>query len=571
MLRVLVMLMLLAVPARAQVLPLVERIDAVLGHPLVVPVTGIGREAPRDVRIVLDDGQTPAVSFFRIEQSGVADAGWIGRIARYRAIPAGGTFSDTGVWYALVDLPLEAVSQGIWFGSERFEINWLPDPERASLEAGGRRLWASPVPVEAAGSEELTRALTALAQDPFQSWRVRLARDGLAPAGGADRTGASGTDLASLRDDLSKDAGTRFLGELARHHEARWQLILGRLALIDPEAAARMRRQLAGVAMIDGRWLPVWTSESPELRALQVDLLSPWVDDQTRVLRALGWLDAQPKALAWVIDDAGDPGVGDSRLVATLGLLSLPARDAPMLVEVGGAMDAPTLETAEPRRARTVQTSVPLVERRGIGVRTVSLPIRMGTAATTTDAVASIPAAIPPGVRIGPLLHGWTMPSLLASDPAMDAIPEFAATGMLRRVAGAGSGGDATGWSVFIECPAGRGEGSGGEDSLTIWTGPYAVPRGVWRIERDGSVFRLFGFSDLVGVSVVETPVGWALDAELPASAVDEDGVLRIGVVRERGLSAGVGTERTSWPRRMTPGRNEPGRLPVDTRRWSGF
>jgi hypothetical protein len=572
MLRVLVMLMLLAVPARAQVLPLVERIDAVVGHPLVVPVTGIGREAPRDVRIVLDDGQTPAVSFFRLEQSGVVDAGWIGRIARYRGIPAGGTFSDTGVWYALVDLPLEAVSQGIWFGSQRFEINWLPDPERASLEAGGRRLWASPVPVEAAGSDELTRALAALAQDPFQSWRVRLARDGLAPAGGADRTGASGTDLASLRDDLSKDAGTRFLGELARHHEARWQLILGRLALIDPEAAARMRRQLAGVAMIDRRWLPVWTSESPELRALQVDLLSPWVDDQTRVLRALGWLDAQPKALAWVIDDAGDPGLGDSRLFATLGLLSLPARDAPLLVEVGGAMEAPTLETLAARRSAVVQTGVPLVERRGAAVRTVTLPVRIGSASTTTDAVASIPAAMPPGVRLGPLLHTWTMPALLASDPAMEAVPELTTVGMLRRTGGARSDADTTGWSVFVDCATtDRTE----QDSVTIWAGPYGVPRGVWRIERDGSVFRLFGFSDLTAVSVVETPGGWALDAELPPTAVDEDGVLRIGLVRERTTSAGPGgpegIERTSWPRRMTPGRTEPGRLPVDIRRWSGF
>jgi hypothetical protein len=565
---------LVATVAWGQVRPLVERIDAVLGHPLVVPVAGgDGREIARGVRIALDDGQTPGVSYFRLERSDGKTGGWIGWVGRYRATPARGVEPGGagGVWYAVIDLPLEAVSQGIWFGSERFEINWLPDPERASLEAGGRRLWASPVPPEARDGAELAAALEAVSEDPFQAWRVRLVRDGIAPTGGADRTGAAGTDLASLRDDLSKDAGTRFLGELARHHEARWQLILGRLALIDAEAASRMRRRLGGVALIDGRWLPVWTPDSPELRALQVDLLSPWVDDQTRVLRALGWLDAQPKALAWVIDDAGDPGVDESRLFATLGLLSLPARDAPLLVEVGGALDAPTLETAEPRRAMTVQTGVPLVERRGAAVRTVSLPVRIGSESTTTDAVASIPAAMPPGVRLGPLLHGWTMPALLASDPAMDALPEFAATGVLRRTSQAGSGGDATGWSVFVECAAG---GDGGEDSVTVWAGPYGVPRGVWRIERDGSVFRLFGFSDLARVSVVETPGGWALDAELPASAVDEDGVLRIGLVRERGVG-GVGgaggVERSSWPRRMTPGRDEPGRLPVDTRRWSGF
>ncbi len=562
--------------ARAQVRPAVERIDAILGHALVVPVRaedprvfGRGGAVGAGVRIVLDDGQSPPVSFFRLEPVGTEDAGWIGRLTRYRAIPAGdlsAVAGEAGTWYAVVELPLEAVSQGIWFGSERFEINWLPDPERASLEAGGRRLWSSPVPPVASQSPELRAALDAVAQDPFQAWRVRLVRDGIAPTGGADRTGAAGTDLVSLRDDLSRDAGSRFLGELARHHEARWQLILGRLALIDAEAADRMRRQLGGVALIDGRWLPVWTPDSPELRALQVDLLSPWVDDQTRVLRALGWLDAQPKAVAWVIDDAGDPGVDDSRLFATLGVLSLPARDAPLLIEVGGAPGAPTLETAEPRRARTVQTSVPLIERRGMAVRTVSLPVRIGSSSTTADAVASIPAAAPPGVRLGPLLHGWTMPALLASDPAADALPVSATTGVLRRATTFGTGGDATGWSVFLDCGS---DEAGGEDAVTLWTGPFGVPRGVWRIDRDGSVFRLFGFSDLPQVRVVQTRTGWAVDAELPASAVDEDGVLRLGIVRERSTPSGI--ERTSWPRRMTPGSAEPGRLPVDTRRWSGF
>ncbi len=533
-------------------------------------------------RIALDDGQSPPVSYFRLEQIGSVDGGWVGRVARYRAVEAddstgrgvGGSGGGRGGWYAVIELPLEAVSQGIWFGSERFEVNWLPDPERAALESGGRPLWASPVPTEARGSAELIGALDALAGDPFQAWRARLVRDGITPTGGADRTSASGTDLASLRDDLTKDAGTRFLGELARHHEARWQLILGRLALIDAEAAARVRRQLGGVAWIDGRWMPVWTPDSPELRALQTDLLSPWVDDQTRVLRAMGWLDAQPKALAWVIDDAGDPGVDESRLVATLGLLSLPARDASMLIEVGGALDTITLETAEPRRAMTLRTGVPLVERRGTAVRTVSLPVRIGSVDTSTDAVASIPAAVPPGVRIGPLLHGWTMPAMLASDPGMEAVPESLTTGVLRRSAGINTGGDSTGWSIFVECASGTraGGGGGGEkDSVTVWTGPYGLPRGVWRIERDGSVFRLFGLSDLARVTVVETADGWAVDAELPASAVDEDGVLRFALVREREVGGRGGAERTSWPRRMMPGRDEPGRLPVETGRWSGF
>ncbi len=574
--------------AAGQVRPAVERIDAIVGHPLVVPVWVEDERslAPigggTRVRIALDDGQTPGVSFFRLEQSGVVDGGWIGWVPRYRAVPAaeavrrsgGGAAGGGGggVWYAVVDLPLEAVSQGLWFGADRYEVNWLPDPERASLEAGGRALWATPLPAGAWDSAPVRDALRAVAEDPFQRWRVRLARDGIAPMGGQDRTGAGGTDLAALGAELEVGESRRFLDELARHHEARWQLILGRLSLIDAEVGARMRRQLGGVVQLDGRWVPMWTPDSPELRALQADLLSPWVDDQTRALRALGWLDAQAKALAWVIDDAGDPGTGDlggpgSRLVALLGLLSMPARDAPLLVEVGGSLESPLLESAPVRRAVTVRTGVPLVERRAGTVRTVAVPVRIGATDTVTEAIATIPAARPPGVRLGPLLRGWSMPALLESAPEKDALPEMVATGVLRRAAGA-RGGVASGWSVFIEC-VGRAGVVG--DAVTVWTGPYGLPRGVWRVSRDGTVHRLFGPWDLVSVRAVETPGGWAMDVELPAGAVDEDGVLRLGLTREMGGGDGTAVERTSWPRRMTPGQDEPGRLPVDVGRWTGF
>lgn len=571
---------LLTAAALGQVRPAVERVDAILGYELLVPIVVEDEKAlagGRTLRIALDDGQEPAVSYFRLEQAGSTEAGWIGRVPTYRAVPgseaarraAQQPVVTPGVWYAVIDLPLEAVTQGIWFGSERYEINWLPDPERASLEAGGRPLWASPVPPEAQDSPALRAALRAVASDPFQAWRARLVEDGITPTGGEDRTGASGTDIDALREDLDTREGQRFLDALARQHAARWQLILGRLALIDPEAAMRMRRQLGGVVRIDETWMPFWTPDSPELRALQADLLSPWVDDQTRVLRALGWLDAQPKALAWVIDDAGEAGRDDGRLTTTLGLLSLPARDAPLLVELGGSAGSPVLETVPARAMRVMRTSVPMVERRGAGggIRTVSVPVRIGRADTTTDAIATIPGARPPGVRVGPLLSEWTMPALMAGAPDIDALPraDRATVGTIRRSGRPGRGAADTGWSVFLECGAPDDEGPGADDAVILSTGPQTLPRCVWRIERDGTVHRLFGPSDLVRVGVVETPGGWALDAELPAAAIDEDGVLRIGFVRQ------TGEDRTSWPRRMTPGQDSPGRLPVDITRWSGF
>lgn len=558
--------------------PAVERVDAVLGQPLLVPVVVDDASAltrPGSVRIRLDDGQEPPVSFFRVDGVGWTDHGWLGRVARYRATPATEAVradpkiaGEQGVWYAEIALPLEAVSQGIWFGETRWEVNWLPDPERAALESLGRPLWASPVPREAANSPDFQAALDALENDPFQRWRVRLVRDGLAPRGGKDRTGPEGTDLSALRDDLTTDRAARLIDAIARHHEARWQLILGRLALVDADAAARLRRRLGGAALIDGRWMPVWTPDSPSLRSLQDDLLSPFVDDRTRVVRVLGWLDAQPKAVAWVVDDAGAPGQEEGRLTATLGVLSMPALEVPLMVQVSGALDGPVLITVPARQADRVGTGVPMLGSRGLSAetRTVTVPVRVGRSDTAVEVLAAVPAAAPPSFAVGPLLASWTMNSLLDGAVQRDAEPSVVgsfAAGSVRRASAPGEGGLASGWRVFLRC--GSPGGPARADAVTIWTGPFGLPRAVWRVSRDGTVQRLFGSGSLTEVWVVETENGWALDAQLPPDAVDEDEILRLGLTRD------LGDTRTSWPRRMTPGQDEPGRLPIDVRRWSGF
>lgn len=568
-LHAIILLPLLTPAAVAKVRPAVDRIDAIVGQPLVLPLAADDHKELADFPLALDDAQRPGLDLFHLRSAGLTEPGWLGPIPRWRAIPSRDALRESplppGVWYAVIDLPLDAVSQGLWIDSERYEINWLPDPERAALESGGRRLWESPVPPEAADSPALADALATLAADPFQSWRARLARDGLTPTGGIDRTGSTGTDLAAVREDLDTPDEQRFLAALARHHEARWQLILGRLALIDPDTAARMRRALAGVARIDAQWLPIWTPDGPELRILQADLLSPWVDDETRVLRAQAWLDTQPRALAWVVDDAGDPDAGESRIEPTVSVLSLPAAPAPLLTELPGSMGAPALQTVAPFRAARVRASIPLLEDRGHSatIRTASIPVRVGRTDTTAEALATIPGVRPPGLRLGPLLEQWTAPALLAGSPDFGAVPtlDTVATGILRKRAQPGRGSAAEGWSVYVRC-LGPSEQA---DTVTVWTGPFGLPRQVWQIGRDGSVVHLFGARDLIRITVAEVEGGWAFDAELPAESVDEDDVLRIGLVRQ------VGDRRTSWPRRMTPGQDEPGRIGVDVTAWDGF
>ena len=568
MFRLLLISCMLVSVAFAGVRPAVERIDAIVGHPLVIAV--VGEDAsdfrkPFETRI--DDGRVLENRVYRLSPGGSINAGWIGAVPSWSALSAAEAFSrgavPPGGWYAVIAMPVDAVGQGLWIDGVRHDVNWLPDPERAALESGGRRLWSSPVPPEARDSEELLAAQRAIVRDPFQRWRARLITDGIAPAGERERTGPEGSPLDALRAELGESDAEQFLDELARSHEARWQLILGRLALIDRETADRMRRRLGGVALIEGRWVPCWSPDSIELRRLQVDLLSPFVDDATRELRARAWLDGQERSIAWVIDDAGQGGE-EGRLSPTLGVLSLPARPGDLLVEAPGPVGGPELIAAPSRSSIRLVSSVPMVERRGRSARARTNPIevRVGRSVARVDAVAAVVGAMPPGVGIGPLLNEWSMPALLSGDPQNGSLPtlETSTAGLVRRVAPLGDLGSVSGWSVYLEC-----SGAGiGDDSVTVWTGPFGLPRGVWRVSADGTVRTLFG-PPPEAITVAATAKGWAMDLRLPASVIGADGVLRLGVEREH---AGI---RTSWPRRVLPWQDEPGRLPIDTRVWSGL
>jgi hypothetical protein len=55
----------------------------------------------------------------------------------------------------------------------------------------------------------------------------------------------------------------------------------------------------------------------------------------------------------------------------------------------------------------------------------------------------------------------------------------------------------------------------------------------------------------------------------VPPGAIEADGHMRFGIMRERRLADGS-IERTAWPRAMTPWQSEPGRICVDLTSWDG-
>ena len=125
-------------PRPAVTRTLTQRLDAVSGSPLVLPVDdSLGRISAR-TRVELDDG-TPVPSSLHRVLVHVSLPG-PGDTAPDEWMPIPGVWSSvkvdergdvpTGVAVLLLDLPPEAEGQGLVIDGRRFAVNWIPGPSR---------------------------------------------------------------------------------------------------------------------------------------------------------------------------------------------------------------------------------------------------------------------------------------------------------------------------------------------------------------------------------------------------------------------------------------------------------
>lgn len=560
--------------------PFSDRLDAIVSYPLVLAVQADDeRDLRGGVTTRLDDGR-----------SFTSRAFWVG-ITPYATLPSwtssrGGweaiaydeirgterSQRPSGSWFISVPLPIDAVGQGLWFGQERYELNWLPDPERSLLEADSVRttrdfgsFWSRRLDDDALRDPAVRAGIEQFRRDPFQNWRARLLLDGLDPSRTRARETLAGVPdaLAAVERDLaSSTPADELLNTIARQHEARWQIILGRIWLIDPDTADRLKLALMRTARFGDRILPLWSADSTGLARLAHDLLSPFVDDETRVLRAKGWLESQPRALSWVIDDQGRLEAGTDRLLPTLGVVSLPGTPGDSLLRIDTLLDAPDLSTVPPDQQHSVRVAVDPrpVDPSSPMMETVPVTLRIGRWSGRHELLASRVPARAPFVRIGPLLNDWTMGSLINNRPLDQAAPpvDRASVGLLHRVATPDRDDPFSGWQLYMECAAPQPGRSG--DALTVWIGPRGFPIAAWRITPDGLVETIASSGmGLVPQPSVETRIledRWVAQITLPDSVFDEHAELVLGI--ERTDADGV---HSAWPRRMIPGQDEPGRL----------
>ena len=539
--------MISAVSARAQpvggIAPATPRIDAVVGRPLVVPVTlAPDRDPAEPIRARLEDGRFIEASLVWIEQTGTDPAGWLPPAGEWRARTPDEDRTPAGAWAVVCFLPGDAIGQGVWIDRTLFELHWLEDPavllrDIAERSRSAERPWTHPIDDERLASETLRRLAEPCRRDPARRWRYRLLYDGLEPPDEPYAPGLGGLTEAP------GSFGDPVVEALARQTESRWRVALARLWLHDPVLADDLKRRL--VATVDfgaGLAVPAWPTEGVD--RLLDDLLAA-DDDERRAALARNFLDAQPRATAWILDDRSRTDGSTGLPTATVGVANL----APVATLAWASAGSPTPELS-PLPAGSAASLGAIVD----GSRSANA--NAGELGFTLPLLTEPLPAAPQGALAAPFRHDWTMQTWLEADERRGSlsVPEWGTAALVTRD-------DAARWIVLIECAL-PDEADPSREAVRLWFGPYGSPSAVLRVT-PGGVAAERGAAPETEAETHTEPTRWLARVPLPPGAVAADGTLLIGITRTDTLG-----RRWSWPRRTLPWLDEPARAAVDCTAW---
>ncbi len=535
-----------------------ERVDAVLGERLVIPVELAGDFRPDDVGLVrLDDGRRLATTLVWLRpRPARADRTWLSSAGRVEAVepddPEAGV--GAGRWIIVLDPPIDAVGQGFWLAGRRVPVNWLPDPR----EIAGRvpsEAWSSPLPAGVRRSGSLQRFLDPLRAAPERRWRARLVAGELMPD---PQRPIVETDGTLRRVDLDGADAPVFESEIldavARFTEARLLVGLARLYEADSELNLAVRRSLSAVVDFgDGAIAPVWSTDRDATARLLDDLTDQTLAVRERARRAALWLAAQPEGVAWVLSDAGRRSIRGEPLT-TVGLLN--ATWEPLLASLEPWSGASNLDLQPVPPLSVIAADV---ISRPSGASRAAVVATLGERDFQLLASGADGAAEPPGLRVSELFLDLTLDELLAQRRTP-----------LRR--------DGTSallyldhrdmWVLYIECRT-DGRTPGDADSLTISFGAVgsdseaevvASADGIVGL-RDGSIAG--SLTSPLEAEVGRYEGGWALRLTVPERFIEESRTLRFGMQRtdDRGV-------RSAWPRAMLPWQRTAPLAAVDLATW---
>ncbi|MBL4809704.1 MAG: hypothetical protein JKY43_06560 [Phycisphaerales bacterium] len=581
----LLILIITAPRAHAQnVRPLNDRIDAIVAHRLVLPIKVDDANSIKDgINVRLDDGRRVQASAYFIWTSSTThiNTGWtrntptwyLNTPQQYAKSPP----ARPGTWIAMIDLPIDAVGQGIWIDGTRYEPNWLPSPLRVVLETSTRAhdgFWDPALTTIELQSPLVENAIINLRADPFNTWRSRLMSQGFAPGPNANTSPAnSDRDLIAIHTELLQSDTSHVLDDIAEHFAARWQIILGRIWLIDPAVAHRLKHQLTRTASAQNHIIPLWTNDTAQLSALAHDLLSPFVNDELRVERVVAWLESQPSSMSWIIDDSGHPSRNPFHLTPEIGLFQIsdqPDNDSSSFVRLLSQDIDPHVLTI-PSNTLT-QTTLVTPTSAVPNYAKVNDPrlihVQIGPERSTLKVNADIPLALPPGVLVGPLLWDWTLSAFGSQQSGLGALPPLnrRVAGLVHRVADINEPDPRVGWRLYLECAINPDAGST-DSTVQIWIGPMGSTRVSWAISRLLGLVETSSDPDInlnADLTSLTADDRWIIELNIPPNAISPDGLLTLGLERTDGH------QHSSWPRRMMPWQTEPGRFTIDITGWTG-
>lgn len=543
---------------------------AVLGPVLLVPVQGAGVGSLGPVvdsagKVVPSTLHRVGVKFDASTPPGAAR--WMARPGSWVSVaPERAAELPEGVWVWRLDLRGVAPGTELRSGGRVLPLDWLEPAE----ELGRRVLLTAAMaqPLEAEQADRLAAMIEPMLASPLERWRAEALLAASLRAGAVPRvTAGAGRGVVRVQrpSDLVVD-------ELAEQTRQRWMAALARLAEVDPGLADQVAARMVGMVrfvLSDGvieladRTVvaPVWPAVEGGPVALAEDLIDPRADRDRVLAAARSLLTMLPSQIVWTMDDAGAGGPARTARRASVGVANLNPQAAPVSASTGdrGAGDLQRLEAGS---AMTVSVAMPAeLSEPDVGVNVV-----VGAGSSMVRVQGRPLVVRPPGLQMGPLLPDWTMTSWLVGDPGIGAPGTVAggcSTLLLRRQSAEGP----AKWTLYVETRGGAVGADAAGDRVRLWLGPSGRPRAVLTVIGDGRVLEGRPGAETEAkeriIEHVRGADGWAAWVDLPAGAVEEGGVLRIGL--ERIDAAG---SRSAWPRPMLPWQAEPGRAVIETAAW---
>lgn len=551
------------------------RIDAIPSSLIVVPIdpawvfriddAGTGR---------LDDGRKLNIRFARINIDRVALLEGVGP-RRQEWLPAPTIWSSsplraptdapavaapaqTSTPVMAIEFPAISAGRYLDVAGKRWAINWVVSPHDTiaarppAAQTESLAIWRPTLPPAGAVSPVFAAYSRPESLSPIGRWRYRMLTDGLAPPGTSDAAATS--PLPAFEDPL--------IEAIARQNESRWQSALTLLWSVDPDLAWRVKLRLTGVMDFgQGVVAPAWPTDHAILDLLLADLLDPVLSPSQRARRAAEWLEAQPPALAWVVDDAGVLDARKGLGIASVAIANLAERPTLAWAEAEGERREPDLRPAPP--ATVVRVPVTPIDDSRPGQAPSLVSAHLGRWSRELRVVTRPIPLSPPGLTIGPLLPDLTIQSWQEESRAGSVLPAWATVARLHSPPAPSNA--PRPFELYVECRSATDASESNDDEVRLWLGPSQSPFAVLRVSASGTlVDELTPDAPPASLPIARTDAGWSFHLPIPRGAIERDGLLRLALTRTDARG-----RRSAWPRPMLPWQREPGRIVVETTAWT--